>query len=222
MSYQNTIDKTGALMAQANILPALRALKDVQTRLAAEEAAYERIEARRDDLSKEMQAARGIRSNADELAEQFRAGAVEVKPARNVEAIQSEIDNIREASRKIVHGLEDLRSEEKRARADIAVALCQPLDKVEAAIIERIDAAYQELAAAFVDAHALREAVRAPRVSQKLTGLRAVMEALQRNEHGFYRRVYTPSKGIVHAIDQHAEILKEAGMFPAKQVTLTY
>lgn len=222
MSYQNTIAKTGALMAQANLLPALRALTDVRTRLAAEEAAFERIVARRDELSAEMQAARGVRSNADELANQFRAGEVEVKPTRHIEAIQAEIENVREASRKIVHGLEDLRSEEKRARADIAVALCQPLDKVEAAIIDRVDAAYRELAAAFVDAYALREAVMAPRVSQKLIGLRAVVEALQQNEHGFYRQVHTPSKGIVDAIDQHAEILKDAGMFPAKQVTLTY
>lgn len=222
MPYAHEITKLSALVAQANVAPHHAAIADIEKRITAEREALDRAETRRGELVKELEQARAGKIDSDTLADQFRAGAVETKSTREVLAIQTDIEAVREAIGKLKWAIEDLQAELRSARAQLASAISQPLAKVEDSLSGRIDAAYRELVACFVDATALREAFNTPIVGQKLVALREIITALQRAEHGYYRQEHDASPAIVEAIDKHRDLIRAADLRPRKSVQLTF
>lgn len=222
MTHAHEITKLSALVSQANVQPHLDAIEDVKRRIEAEREAMGRAEARRDQLAKELKDAREQKIDSDALADQFRAGAVETKATRDVLAIQTDQQGVTEAMRKIRWKLEDLDTELRQARAKLAMAIAQPIEKIEDALLQRLDAAYAELVAVYVDATALRESFCAPLIRQRLTWLREVIVELQRQEKGFYRTQHDASPAIAEAIDKHRDLIRAADLSPTKTVNIYY
>lgn len=222
MNYQHELGKLSALISQANTAPHIAAIDDVKRRIEAEREAMNRAEARRDQLAQELRDAREQKIDGDALADQFRAGAIETKPTREVHAIQTDQQGVMEAMRKIRWKLEDLDSELGRARAQLAMAIAQPIEKIEDALLERLDAAYAELVAVYVDMTALREAFCAPMARDRHNRLREVIVELQRNESSFYRTQHDASPAIAAAVDKHRDLIRAADLRPTKSVNLIY
>lgn len=222
MSYQHQIGKLSALVSQANVQPHLAAIDDVKRRIEAEREAMNRAEARRDQLAKELKDARDQKIDSDALADQFRAGAVETKATRDVLAIQTDQQGVTEAMGKIRWKLEDLDSELRQARAKLAQAIAQPIEKIEDALLERLDSAYRELIAVFVDMTALREAFSAPMLGQKLAALREILVELQRQEISFYRTQHEANQAIAEAVAKHRALIRAADLRPTTSITLMF
>lgn len=222
MTYQHELGKLSALIGQANVQPHIAAIDDVKRRIDAEREAMNRAEARRDQLAQELRDAREQKIDGDALADQFRAGAVETKPTREVHAIQTDQQGVMEAMSKIRWKLEDLDSELGRARAQLAMAIAQPIEKIEDALLDRLDSAYAELIAVYVDATALRDAFSAPMIRQRLTRLGEVIVELQRQETSFYRTQHDASPAIAEAIDRHRDLIRAADLRPTKTVNIRY
>lgn len=221
MNYDHETGKVGALIAQAPVAAPLARLADIERDIAEEQAAFERAEKRRDELTAELRAATAKEPQGDALAEQFRTG-VAIAPKRPVDAITTDQQGTLAAMTSIRHRIEDLQTERNEARRQVAAAIGQTLARPEDALSARIDAAYAELVACHVDAVAMGDAFMAPVIRQKRVGLRQVIEALQRHEHGYYRSQHKPSAGLIAAMDQHAELLRKADLSPTRQVTLTF
>lgn len=222
MNYAHEITKLSALVAQANVHPQLSAIDDIKARIAAEREAMNRAEARRDQLAQELKDAREQKIDGDALADQFRAGAVETKATRDVPAIQTDQQGVVDAMGKIRWKLEDLDSELRRARAELAMAIARPIEKIEDALLERLDSAYAELIAVYVDMTALREAFCAPMLGQKLAALREILIELQCQEISFYRTQHEANPAIAEAVTKHRDLIRAADLRPTTSITLMF
>lgn len=220
MNYHHEIGKIAALVAQAAVAAPLARLADIERDIAEEQAAMDRAEQRREELRAEADALRAD-ADGDALADQFRTGTV-TAPKRASDAIAADQQGTLAAMTSIRRRIEDLQIERNEARRQVAAAIGQTLARPEDALSARIDAAYAELVACFVDAEAMGDAFFAPVIRQKRVGLRQIIEALQRAEHGFYRSQHVPSAGLIEAQDRHAELLRKADLRPVRSVTLLF
>lgn len=218
MNYAHEASKIAALISQANTAPHLAQMADIDNRIAAEYSALERAELRRDALSKEYEDARNGRVDVAAIAEAFRAGSVEMKATRNVEAIQADQAGVRAAMAQIQDAIRELQAERSRVRGDLAQAIGATLARPEDALSERINAAFAEIVSCWVDARAMASAFNAPIIGQKVPHLNRIVEAVRVAAPETLRGNLVPSAGLIDAMDKHSDLLRKAELRPLRQV----
>ncbi len=218
MNYEHEAGKITALIAQANTGLHLAEMADIDARIAAEQTALERAEAKRDALAKEHEDARNGRVDVAALADAFRSGGVETKATRNVEAIQADQAGVRAAMGQIQDTIRQLQSDRSRVRGELAQAIGATLARPEDALSARIDAALAEMVACWVDARAMASSFRAPVIGQRVHNLNRIIEAMRLAAPEALRGEMMPSAGLIAAMDKHADLLRKAELRPLRQV----
>lgn len=218
MNYEHETGKITALIAQANTGPHLAEMTNIDARIAAEQTALERAEAKREALAKEHEDARNGRVDVAALADAFRSGSVETKATRNVEAIQADQAGVRAAMGQIQDTIRELQSERSNVRTQLAQAIGATLARPEDALSARIDAAFAEIVGCWVDARAMTSSFQAPVIGQKIHNLNRVVEAVGRAAPETLRGELVPSAGLIAAMDKHSDLLRKAELRPLRQV----